>query len=34
VPNIVGIALALAGLGLYIGGVIEGWLVPLIVVGL
>jgi hypothetical protein len=34
VPNIVGIALALSGLGLYIGGVIEGWLVPLIVVGL
>jgi hypothetical protein len=33
-PNLVGIALALVGLGLYIGGVISGWLVPLIVVGL
>jgi hypothetical protein len=33
-PNLVGIVLALVGLGLYIGGVISGWLVPLIVVGL
>jgi hypothetical protein len=34
VPNLVGIVLALVGLGLYIGGAISGWLVPLIVVGL
>jgi hypothetical protein len=34
VPNIVGIVLALVGIGLYIAGVIHGWLVPLIVVGL
>jgi hypothetical protein len=34
VPNMVGIALALVGLGLFIGGVIHGWLVPLIVIGM
>jgi hypothetical protein len=34
VPNIVGIVLALVGVGLYLGGVIHGFLVPLIVVGL
>jgi hypothetical protein len=34
VPNMVGIVLALVGIGLYIGGVISGWLVPLIIVGL
>jgi hypothetical protein len=34
VPNLVGIILALVGLGLYIGGVIKGVLVPLIIVGL
>jgi len=33
-PNLLGIVLALVGLGLYIGGAISGWLVPLIVVGL
>ena len=33
-PNVVGIVLALVGIGLYIGGAISGWLVPLIVVGL
>jgi hypothetical protein len=33
-PNIVGIVLALVGIGLYLAGVISGWLVPLIVVGL
>jgi hypothetical protein len=33
-PNLVGIVLALIGLGLYIGGAISGFLVPLIVVGL
>jgi hypothetical protein len=33
-PNMVGILLALVGLGLYIGGVIKGPLVPLIIVGL
>jgi hypothetical protein len=33
-PNLVGIVLALVGLGLYIAGAISGWLVPLIVVGL
>src|SRR4249920_374221 len=34
VPNLVGIVLALVGIGLYIGGVISGFLVPLIVIGL
>src|SRR5947207_6288057 len=34
VPNMVAIALALVGLGLFLGGVISGWLVPPIVVGL
>jgi hypothetical protein len=34
VPNMVGIALALVGVGLYLGGVILGFLVPLIVIGL
>lgn len=34
VPNMVGIVLALVGIGLYIGGVISGFLVPLIVIGL
>jgi hypothetical protein len=34
VPNMVGIVLALVGVGLYLGGVIHGFLVPLIVVGL
>jgi len=33
-PNLLGIVLALVGLGLYIGGAISGWLVPLIVIGL
>jgi hypothetical protein len=33
-PNIVGIVLALVGIGLYLAGAISGWLVPLIVVGL
>jgi len=33
-PNLVGIVLALCGLVLFIGGVIHGWLVPPIVVGL
>ena len=34
VPNMVGIVLALVGIGLYVGGVISGFLVPLIVIGL
>jgi hypothetical protein len=34
VPNIVGTVLALVGLGLFLGGVIHGWLVPPIVAGL
>jgi hypothetical protein len=34
VPNIVATALALVGLGLFLGGVIHGWLVPAIVLGL
>ena len=34
IPNMVGIVLALVGLGLYIGGAISGFLVPLIVIGL
>src|SRR5262245_35710447 len=34
VPNMVGTVLALVGLGLYIGGVIKGVLVPFIIVGL
>jgi hypothetical protein len=34
VPNMVGIVLALVGLGLYLGGAIHGWLVPPIVAGL
>jgi hypothetical protein len=34
IPNMVGIVLALVGLGLYIGGAIGGFLVPLIVIGL
>jgi hypothetical protein len=33
-PNIVGTVLALVGLALFLGGVINGWLVPLIVLGL
>src|SRR5262245_24856476 len=33
-PNLIGIVLALIGLGLYIGGAISGFLVPLIVIGL
>jgi len=33
-PNLLGIVLALIGIGLYLGGAISGWLVPLIVVGL
>jgi hypothetical protein len=34
VPNMVGIVLALVGLGLYLGGAIHGWLVPPIAAGL
>jgi hypothetical protein len=33
-PNIAGIGLALVGVGLFLGGVISGWLVPFIVAGL
>jgi hypothetical protein len=34
VPNIVGLVLALVGLGLYLGHVVHGWLVPPIIIGL
>jgi hypothetical protein len=33
-PNIIGIVAVLVGIGLYLAGVISGWLVPLICVGL